>query len=141
MTIPDHGDRMQRAQGIEQHGSYLYTLYSVNSVPKDSLARARTTADRARGTDNKRVVMTRADIIRIIIVLAILTPLVVIQTGPGVAPAWMSERWAGVPGTVIATTTWFVIMMVLSAVFARQQMVQRRNDAGVESEGEEGRES
>lgn len=87
--------------------------------------------------------MTRADIIRIIIVLAILTPLVVIQTGPGVAPAWMSERWAGVPGTVIATTTWFVIMMVLSAVFARQQMVQRRNDAGVavEGEGEEGRES
>jgi hypothetical protein len=85
--------------------------------------------------------MTRADIIRIVIVLAILTPLVIIQTGPGVAPAWMSERWAGVPGTVLATTAWFVIMMVLTAVFARQQMVQRRNDAAVEGKGEEGRAS
>jgi preprotein translocase subunit SecG len=81
--------------------------------------------------------MSRGDIIRIVVVLAILAPLVVIQTGPGVAPAWMSGRWAGVPGTVIATTLWFVVMMGLSALFARQQMVQRKRDAGAEKGAEQ----
>jgi hypothetical protein len=76
--------------------------------------------------------MSRADVIRTVVVLAILAPLVVIQTGPGVAPAWMIQRWAGVPGTVIATTAWFVIMMLLSAIFARQQMLQRGSDGSPE---------
>jgi protein-S-isoprenylcysteine O-methyltransferase Ste14 len=85
----------------------------------------------------KRVVMSRGDIIRIVIVLAILAPLVVIQTGPGVAPDWMSGRWAGVPGTVIATTVWFIVMMALSAIFARQQVVKRDRDAAAEKGAEQ----
>lgn len=80
--------------------------------------------------------MNRADIIRIVIVLAVLAPLVVIQTGPGVAPAWMADRWAGIPGTVLATTAWFVVMMVLSGIFAWQQMEQRK--AGRDGQGEDG---
>jgi hypothetical protein len=80
--------------------------------------------------------MSRADVIRIVIVLAVLAPLVAIQAVPGLAPAWMGQRWAGVPGTVLATTAWFVIMMLLSAVFARQQIAQRKSGRG--ERGEDG---
>lgn len=67
--------------------------------------------------------MKRSDILRILLVSAILVPLVLIQTGPGAAPAWMNQRLAGVPLTVVATTLWFIVMMSLTALFARQQTV------------------
>lgn len=74
--------------------------------------------------------MNKSDIFRIFLVLAILAPLVVIQTGPGVAPAWMNERLGGVPVTVIATTLWFVVMMSLTGIIARQQTLASRRDGG-----------
>ncbi|HLS98266.1 MAG: hypothetical protein RBR91_04420 [Porticoccaceae bacterium] len=77
--------------------------------------------------------MNKSDITRIILVLAILAPLVVIQTGPGVAPAWMNERLGGVPITVIATTLWFIVMMSLTAIIARQQTLASRRDGGRKS--------
>jgi hypothetical protein len=48
----------------------------------------------------------------------------------------MGQRWAGVPGTVLATSAWFVIMMLFSAVFARQQIAQRKS--GRAEQGEDG---
>ena len=74
--------------------------------------------------------MNKSDIFRSFLVLAILAPLVVIQTGPGVAPAWMNERLGGVPVTVIATTLWFVVMMSLTGIIARQQTLASRRDGG-----------
>ncbi|MFA5493904.1 MAG: hypothetical protein WC247_03930 [Porticoccaceae bacterium] len=73
--------------------------------------------------------MKRSDILRILLVCAILAPLVVIQTGPGAAPAWMNQRLAGVPLTVVATALWFLVMMSLTALFARQQTVADRISA------------
>ena len=74
--------------------------------------------------------MNKSDIFRIFLVLAILAPLVVIQTGPGVATAWMNERLGGVPVTVFATTLWFVVMMSLTGIIARQQTLASRRDGG-----------
>jgi hypothetical protein len=62
----------------------------------------------------------RADIWRIILVLALLAPLVVLQVGPGHAPTWLSGQLAGVPLTVCATVAWFISVMLLTWWFARQ---------------------
>jgi hypothetical protein len=62
--------------------------------------------------------MKRADILKIILVIVVLAPLVVFQSGVGMTPEWMSQRFAGVPLTVVATSLWFVAMMSLTAIFA-----------------------
>ncbi|MAT51271.1 MAG: hypothetical protein CMK32_08835 [Porticoccaceae bacterium] len=76
--------------------------------------------------------MTRSDIKRIILVLGILAPLIYIQIGPGVAPEWLNQRVAGIPGTVIATTLWFITMMGLAIQFAKKQVIESQH--GEESE-------
>ena len=74
--------------------------------------------------------MKPVDIFRIVLVLAILAPLVIIQSGPGVAPQWMNQRLGGIPVTVVATTLWFIVMMSLTGIIARQQTMASRKDAG-----------
>tara|TARA_R110000772_G_scaffold146645_1_gene256816 strand:- start:2189 stop:2410 length:222 start_codon:yes stop_codon:yes gene_type:complete len=72
--------------------------------------------------------MARTDIFKIVLVMVVLAPLVVIQSGPGMTPNWMTGRWAGVPITVIATGLWFVTMMSLTAIFARLGMADNGGD-------------
>lgn len=74
--------------------------------------------------------MKPVDIFRIVLVLTILAPLVIIQSGPGIAPQWMNQRLGGVPVTVLATTAWFIVMMSLTGIIARQQTLASRKDAG-----------
>lgn len=72
--------------------------------------------------------MKPVDIIKIALVMAVLTPLVIIQSGPGMAPDWMSLRWGGVPLTVVATGLWFVTMMSLTAIFAHLGLADKGGD-------------
>ena len=74
--------------------------------------------------------MKPVDIFRIVLVLTILAPLVIIQSGPGIAPQWMNQRLGGVPITVLATTAWFIVMMSLTAIIARQQTLASRKNTG-----------
>lgn len=62
--------------------------------------------------------MSRSDVFCIVLVVVILTPLVIVQAGPGFAPAWFDRDLAGVPVTVCATALWFVAMMLLAWRFA-----------------------
>ena len=74
--------------------------------------------------------MKPVDIFRIVLVLTILAPLVIIQSGQGIAPQWMNQRLGGVPITVLATTAWFIVMMSLTAIIARQQTLASRKNTG-----------
>lgn len=65
--------------------------------------------------------MSGHDILKIVLVSIILMPLIYIQSGPGMAPAWMGQRLQGVPLTAIATSLWFITIMALTAVFAGAQ--------------------
>src|SRR5690606_27754592 len=47
--------------------------------------------------------VSRSDVFCIVLVVVILTPLVIVQAGPGFAPAWFDRDLAGVPVTVCAT--------------------------------------
>lgn len=62
--------------------------------------------------------MSRSDVLSILLVLVILTPLVIVQAGPGYAPAWFATTVLGVPTTVCATVLWFITMMLLAWRFA-----------------------
>ena len=72
--------------------------------------------------------MKHSDIFKIVLVMVVLAPLVVIQSGPGMTPNWMTGRWAGVPVTVVATGLWFLAMMSLTAIFARLGMADSGGD-------------
>lgn len=72
--------------------------------------------------------MNRTDIRRIIFVLALLAPLVVLQIGPGVAPAWMSQRLGGVPLTVVCVALWFIAMMITAVKFGQAQVRTETED-------------
>jgi hypothetical protein len=73
--------------------------------------------------------MQKSDIRRIILVLALLSPLVYLQMGAEMAPDWMYNRIGGVPITVLATTGWFILMMGLSILFARKQVASANPEA------------
>lgn len=49
-----------------------------------------------------------------IICVALLMPLVIFQGVPNSTPQWLLALYGGVPGTVWATTAWFVVMVLLT---------------------------
>lgn len=49
-----------------------------------------------------------------IICLLLMTPLVFFQGIPSTTPEWLTREFGGVPGTVWATTAWFVAMVLLT---------------------------
>ncbi|MFA7555413.1 MAG: hypothetical protein WCY88_14290 [Spongiibacteraceae bacterium] len=66
--------------------------------------------------------MKRSDLYRILFILVILTPLIAMQTGPGVGPDWLNNKIGGIPITVISVVLWFAVMMISAVVFGRKQV-------------------
>jgi len=49
-----------------------------------------------------------------IICVILITPLVIFQGKPDALPQFLTKTYMGIPGTVLATTLWFVSMILLT---------------------------
>lgn len=54
-----------------------------------------------------------------ILITALILPLVLLQGLPQYTPSFISTSYLGVPGTVWATSFWFITMVVLSWYFGK----------------------